>query len=286
MQSRYLFSVMAKQAGKRFAVVTLDTDALRSITGEDAPHKSEAREFVYARSRLQPTLDNGWQEGAAQAAAMSQVLAGEVPAVETIRRRWMWGSEGDSLDAERALAGDWDVAYQRSVRRVTAGHVITTIGAQFGGHAGRSAQELFWTGAQLVAAADVLEAAGYRVEAHAINVCKYGSSYPREDTGVLDLVTKRSDEPMRPDLLMAAVANADIYRSFGFTAKCYFPADWYVYGMGSTVEDRTEALAALNTSADLGLIPAIDNLMPHAYNREQAVRNVLAVLHTVTGVTV
>jgi len=284
MRESYHYTVQGMLPnGEERAATVLDLDAMMNLTAEGATHAYQAKQQVLEANVQRAFLSAGWTEGATQASALSEVLAGEVPAVGSIRRRWEWGQEGEELDADRALAGDWDMAYRRKVRQHRPGQVLITLAAQFGGRGNRTAAELFWSGAQLVAATDVLEAAGYKVEAHAINLCRYGNYGYDTTVGALDLLAKRSEDALRPDILMAAVANDKVYRGFGFLAKCWFPSHYGISGMGSTLDhNAAHARDVLSQFSNLGLLPQIDNFMPHAYDRATAVRNVLAVINTVT----
>jgi len=219
----------------------------------------------------------GWRDGAGKAQGMANALVGAVPAPESIRRRWTVGETGEALITERALFGDWETAWRRQTRVRTYGSKIVTLVASFGGNCDKSAEELFWSGAQLVVAIDLLEQAGYRVEAHAVSCGEYYADDPR-GLGVVDVTVKAAEEPLRIDALMSLTSHAGVFRTYGFMAICRMP--WHVgLGLGSHRNPK-HILPAL---IEAGLYPQVDNVMQAAYNRDSAVRNILTTLRAVTG---
>jgi hypothetical protein len=207
-------------------------------------------------------------------------LESEIPAAASIRGRWTYGPEGDDVSIERAMAGDYDVAYRRRVKVQVKGTRIVNLAATYGGSCAKTAEQLFWTGVQLVVASDLLESAGYRTEIHGFRAQgPYNVSGSREDGyAILDLIAKRPNEPLRIDALMAILAHAGVFRTYGFAGICRFP--WPVgSGLGCCYSD-VRGLAA--RMVDAGLLDAVDYIMPDAYSREQAAKNIVALVGQVT----
>lgn len=98
-------------------------------------------------------------------------LRKRLPPAEDLRHRQEWGRDGHTLDAMRALRGDWDTAYRRTARRPRVSSPIVTLVATPGGCQQCSqlacpvtgaAMTLAW-GAPVAAATLLLEEAGWRV---------------------------------------------------------------------------------------------------------------------------
>jgi hypothetical protein len=146
---------------------------------------------------------------------------------------------------------------------------IVTVGLALGGNCDKSAEELFWCGAQSAVLSDLLEDAGYQVELHAIFAS--GFSWGK---GHVDVLVKKPDQPLRTDQLVALVANAGVFRTLWFGAICHHA--WAVgFGLGHaqsmTPEDLRERVTLFGQEP-------LDLMLPEAFTREQAVLNLVAAI--------
>lgn len=219
-------------------------------------------------------IHDGWAAGAQRAAAVSDgIPSDQLARPESIRRRVVWGEEGDRFDWQKALDGDHDVAWGRSKRRRTSAPRMVSMAASFGGNCTMSAEQLFWSGAQMVVTAEMLQGAGYQVEVRGIsgNRSSYGG------TGVIDITAKAYDEPLRVDMLAAVFSHAGVFRTYGFQAIVRLP--WRVGSeLGHSIDDPS---AAVTQAAELGWIPPVDVFLPTAYNKDTAVKNIVRAIETV-----
>jgi hypothetical protein len=98
-------------------------------------------------------------------------LRRELPPPADLRRRMAWGGDGEELNVDRALRGDWETAYRRSVRSVRASSPTISLIVQPGGcyacdqiRCNYTPEEhLMWRAAAALAAAAVMEERGWRV---------------------------------------------------------------------------------------------------------------------------
>lgn len=203
-------------------------------------------------------LRHGWYDGVKRLLALKSAV--EVPPAVDRRRRIRRGPDGDTLDIDRALAGDWDNAWtaarSASVRTPTTIDVV----GMLGGNAGRSSEELFWGGATAVVLVDALEAAGYSVRLLAASVARMDST----KVHAANVVTvKDAGETLRPDIVASVYCHAGIFRSYWFRARINLPTKIDAnlgFTSGSEVADELKAE---------GLISQDAILLDHTYGIDQ-----------------
>lgn len=171
-------------------------------------------------------IRTGWTEGANEIWRLSK----PVPAPKQgrdVRRRPVWSDNGDDLNIDRAMRGEWDRAWRRSARRSGVGTPIIEVWSSWGGNSGLKAGEMFWSGAVALVLTDWLEQAGYRVE---LNAAIF-EILPAKSALVL-LRVKEASEPLRMPELAAVLCHGGVFRTAGFRAMLEGPFN-LGSGMGS-----------------------------------------------------
>lgn len=220
-------------------------------------------------------LREGWAEGASNAAQLTPKLAHLVPPPTSNRRKLRWQDDGVELSVDRAMNGQWDVAW-RGTTRTGAGPRVISLGCNFGGAGSVSHEELFWCAAQMIVVTDVLENAGYAVELRALKCNRISS----QQHVFIDVLVKRADQPLRADAVAAVFGHAGIYRSVGHCLLMGSPFDiGGGYGAPTSVGPTLTALAAE------GMVEAPDMVIEQAYSLDDAVRNVTDTLRHYAAAT-
>lgn len=179
-------------------------------------------------------LTNGWIAGASKLTGLVESMP-ELPAATSRRRKPTWADNGDDLNIDRALRGEWDTAWRTSRRVRTLGTTTIDVIALCGGNGTRSAEELFWSGASAVVICDLLESAGYQVRLTAASVCEVvGTRSAGEGSYVAHVVTmKESHEPLRVDIVASILCHAGVFRTHMFHSRMTHPV-YMGEGMGAT----------------------------------------------------
>lgn len=228
--------------------------------------------------QLPPFLANGWPAGAAKARALAAELTALVPPPVDRRRRQVWSDDGDTLDLDRAWAGQWETAYRTSKRTTAAGQPVVSIAATWGVSCSVSDEALYWNGAAALALADLLEDAGYRVELLAVAPGHTNSS---KTHGCVTVVTiKGADEPLRPDAVAAVLCNVSIFRYYGLLGLAA-SAGTVSRLLGHWDWKAADALALAVQATGAVERPGV--IIEAAYTREAAARVVRAALATLAG---
>jgi hypothetical protein len=128
------------------------------------------------------------------------------------RRRARWDeATGDELDLDRLRAGQ--EYWRRTVRQATRGPANLTLVASVTTPASRTPQEVLWRAVAGIVLAERLEAAGYRVELWAANVCDNAF---RDSTGLhVGCCLKQTSDPLDMATLTSAVSGW-AYRTLWF----------------------------------------------------------------------
>lgn len=157
----------------------------------------------------------GWKDGLDKVNDLRNRLAGDVPTAVERKRKPVWADDGDDLDVDRALAGQWDSAYRTARRAWSQSPTVVEIVAAWGGNCDRSAEELLWSGAAMAVATDILENAGYsvRLTAAITSVESYG-----EEKALVQhrIAIKDAGETLRADAIAGVVCHAGVFRTLGF----------------------------------------------------------------------
>lgn len=224
-------------------------------------------------------LTGGWQDGTERGSAISLSLQGAIEAVEAIRRRPKWGEDGDSLCVDRALRGDWDVAFQSSALLRTNGTRIVTIAGAFGGNCNRTAEQLFWNGIQIAVVSDLLESAGYQCEIVGIaNALHFQDSV----FGANCIVAKRAGEPLRVDQIASVFAHAGVFRTFVFEMSTMLDTP-VQDSLGSSRGSVADIQSACRKLAEHGQIAEDAIVIGEAFDEKSAIKNIRATLQAATG---
>lgn len=219
-------------------------------------------------------LANGWREGVARLVGCANDIA--PPQAKSRKRRVTWRDEGDDLSVDRALKGEWDSAWRASRREWVAGPSHVTLFAPFGGHCGRTPDELFWTGAAALVLADKLEAAGYPVRlvgTSAMITSARGAGLLDHRAMRVDVILKESTEPVRIDALASVLCHAGVFRTFGISAHAAIPGDvGYLMGQPRGINDLAEQFTAGNEMPEGALV------LPPVTSREACISTIHSTL--------
>ncbi len=253
--------------------------------GDNMPGGPKWYGGITSTSQVADLFQEGWAEGAAKVQRLSEQVQAPTQTATVVRRRSVYSDQGDELDGWRAMAGDWDVAWQRQSAQERIGPRVVSIAGTWGGSYNRSADELFWQGAQMIVAADLLEQAGYAVEVVALLSTSIYATHFKIKAGngkminpsaksLWRITVKRSDEPLRPDQVAAIFCHAGTFRTAGFEAVCTAPFD---VGHGLGAHATAEACYA-QAKGDKVIPAAPDFILPDAYTPQQAAANIAGLI--------
>ncbi len=161
-------------------------------------------------------MAKGWSEGARKLEGLVNEIS--VPAARSRKRVSSYADQGDDLNVDRALVGNWDQAWRTTKRQWTRGPQHIDLVSMWGGNCVMTAEQLFWQGATATVCADILEQAGYSVRIVAAQSFEYSGN-----EGVLSVVIKESHEPSRVDAMAAVMCHAGIFRTLGFRGITSLP---------------------------------------------------------------
>lgn len=278
----------------KMTVTSMNVSALATISAADAvlPENVEGmkdrmaqcdKAYMYSFQGGIGSLDEaralfsqGWQQGADRANELRAVLTGLIPEGTITRRKRTIGDEGDELRIEQALAGDWDQAWEsRSLSQQRDSNVVS-LSTGWIAPASINPNALIWNAVQLIVLADALENAGWRVELRAIDGT---TTYAKHGyLQMFDVMMKRAEEPMRPDLIAATVGHAGVYRTLGFAAMWTCPkAQQSSLGkcIGLNENAKHEVTEAVNKAVDKGMMPNVSLVIPRADSEQRARKNIL-----------
>ena len=103
----------------------------------------------------------GWPEGAKRMADVAALLDSDLIRPADLKRRVVWGAQGDELSMDRVYSGRIDIAWRSSKRRVRQSNRLITLCADSIVSGDASSEALYWRGAAVVVLADMLQSAGY-----------------------------------------------------------------------------------------------------------------------------
>src|SRR5574338_221039 len=209
-------------------------------------------------------LVDGWHDGVNRLESLCADL--NPPAAQTRKRKPCWRDDGDDLNIERAMRGEWDTAWRSSRRVWTQGPQTIELYSIYGGSASLSAEEIFWNGAACVVLADRLEAAGYAVRIVACFMHRGDGRYTRHD-----VISKEAHEPRRIDGVASIMCHAGIYRTFLFRTWAVSPIK-LTPGLGPAVYSFSPHV--INAFQKAGERPEGALVVDQAYSREACVRRI------------
>jgi hypothetical protein len=165
-------------------------------------------------------LRDGWAAGAERLAEIRSEIA--PPEAKSRKRRPRWADDGDELDVDRALRGQWDQAWRTSHRVWSNGVTCVDVVALCGGPWWLTREQLFWAGASAVIVCDVLESAGYVVRLLGAS-CVESRVDPHWGATLITL--KETTEPVRTDIIASVMCHAGVHRTQTFRARLTLPFD-------------------------------------------------------------
>ena len=157
-------------------------------------------------------IAQGWPDGVKRAREIAAEISMDIPPAQDIRRRKVRGDHGDEIDMQRVYAGALDTAWSRTARRSTNAPPVISIFTNFGGTWAKSGEEMFYKGAAAAVLADILEAAGYRVEIICYGIFKGVYENHPGQYDYFEFPAKRADEPLDLNRLTALTALAGTLR--------------------------------------------------------------------------
>jgi hypothetical protein len=112
---------------------------------------------------LRVAAQTRWERGLKEVDNMRQEIESTIPAPVSRKRRRRLSEDQGEVDVDRVMAGD-TYCYNEVRREESLGSNVITVVTNFGGHCGRSVEELFWRTAAVVVVVEKLEEAGYQCE--------------------------------------------------------------------------------------------------------------------------
>ncbi|HEX7646342.1 MAG TPA: hypothetical protein VF450_02905 [Noviherbaspirillum sp.] len=176
----------------------------------------------------------GYQEGAERVRAMRETIS--LPSMVNVRRRPVWGEQGDFVDMDRVRAGQLDTAW-RGVRKVTCQPPRVLILADTGANFLVEAEAMAWRGVAALALADALNAAGYQVgivQGHKLKIYADGNYRL-----LITTVVKPFRAPLSVLDLASAIVLPATFRSIGLGASWYLADKDLSGGCGCHVDMGT-----------------------------------------------
>ena len=174
-----------------------------------------------------PTLDDairvcetGWQEGAARI----QELTGADLTVQGSRkrRRIARGDFGNEVDLHRIYAGQLDTAWSRPVKQERPALAQVTLLANIGATSNITAKQMFWRGAALLRAADLLASRGHDVEIVGYNEKNNLFAADKGEWASYSVTVKRFGAPLDLPALASTFCLGGFHRYYGFKWVTHF----------------------------------------------------------------
>ena len=219
-------------------------------------------------------LSAGWQEGTERLEGMRKAPGlSTMPGVRDRKRKMRWADKGDDLNVDRALRGDWDTAWRTTRREITTGTLAVDLYSSWGGNCDKTAEQMFWTGAVMLVACDLLENAGYRVRLVATMGTE--SHACRGSVSRIDVVLKDDCEPLRIDALAGIVCHAGIFRTAGFKEMLRAPFD-----LGSNLGHHIDIHSL---PKELAITDPQALIIPDAYDQQTAIANIQDIVKRIQG---
>lgn len=167
--------------------------------------------------RVAAAATSTWADGVETLERIAQRLRdAAMPAPRRRTRRPRFDEcNGDEVDTDRLRSGQ--AFWRTTSRETTSGPATITIVSDMATPGSRSGEELFWRGAAAVVLAEMLEAAGYRVELWAANHVS-GCYFGADSKLLIGVCLKRTGETLDRATLAAALS-AWFYRTVNFQSR-------------------------------------------------------------------
>jgi len=222
----------------------------------------------------QKLFADGWLDGAARAAGLRRTLDGLIPSGTITRRARKTSDTGDDLRLDAALVGDWDNAFDCRVATQQRDSNVISIAAGWIAPCTISHDDLLWNAVQLIVLCDALEDAGWRVEVRAIDGTTTYSLHKYRQ--LIDITIKRSEDPMRSDLVAATFGHAGVYRTLGFAAMWMVPKQQQD-SLGKCWGD-IDARKTIDEAVAANMISPVSLYLPRADSEDKAKTNLRAAI--------
>ena len=233
---------------------------------------------VKGMAEIDAIMSTGWDEGAKKAEGLRMDALKDMTLVAKNRKRQQkWDEEGDEVAYDKMLAGDIDTMWRRTVRHVVYGQPThLTLAFNFGGNSNRTAEELFWTAAAGAVLTEILENAGYSVDAYAISNIDQHTQHQNNKgkhhgytrwNRVVAVHIKKSGEMLDMEAMLTIAGHAASFRTVGFSALCLTKGATPGFGLGHC----SDIASCVPHLVKHDLIPAPDVVLSHAYDPKTAV---------------
>ena len=202
-------------------------------------------------------IHEGWPGGLKRIAAMRAKMTQSIPLFRKARRRPYRSDQGDELDIHAVRSGNLDRAWRRMTKRHGRGSGKSRkvrVVMDIGGHAGCSADDLFWPPAASLALCGRLVHLGYAVEIVA-SFAVDGFVRKPHQTGVFECVVKSFDRPYNPESF-AILALSGLFRTHGF-GVLYSVERRTCYGLGHHVPAESVAHLFKRDDATVIITPSM-----------------------------
>lgn len=224
---------------------------------------------------LQEKFHQPWPEGIATVKSMLEEMKHtDLPNPKDVRRKLTWNPDDGEIDVDRYMDGDENYM-RRGIRRSTHAVRIVSILCQLGKTGGYSAEEIFWQGAAVVAAVDLLEQNGFSVEVNMFNIATYTYRTPPYESFVFCPIKEAGTEVNLDQL--ASSLSAWFFRNVVMASRSIH--DPTVSGTGGSTQMNPSAYA-VHMGTDSGCIPV---QMESVASKEYAIRAVKKVIDQVTA---
>ena len=161
---------MAKPVSKSLKFASFDefVEAAKLTARDNASSRGKGRGKFYGTDSFDDAValaSHGWPEGAQRAAEFRASLDSAVRDVTVARQAgFAWDVVGEQIDVGKFLAGEPECCLSRSEDGESAAGKVVRIVANVAASGSVSADSLFARGAVVLAAIDILEGLGHRVE--------------------------------------------------------------------------------------------------------------------------
>lgn len=136
-----------------------------------------------------------WTKGISKVQDMlDEIKSQQLPRPKSRRRKRRWSEDDGEVDVDRVMAGDSDF-YNEIRREQVHGPSNVLLLTNLDAYGGDSPEKIFWRGAAAIAAADLIEDAGYAVEIWVW--CRGNNVYRAPNSGQFHTFPlKKSGEPI------------------------------------------------------------------------------------------
>lgn len=181
---------------------------------------------------IEQALMDGWPKAREM---MASLTLPDIEAPESIRRKTVWGEDGDVLDLDKLRDGRMEDCWSSRKRRTRTAPRTVTLWADLGGAAGIDGTTLYYRGAAYLILTDLLEKAGYRVRINA-----FIAADPRNEDTTGTVICQTVKEP---DMQLDVNALASVLCIMGYK-RIYFHRHYYtLWGVASGLRNEFQKSA-------------------------------------------